>query len=267
LADFTQRLASLPTFLLVLGFAAIAVGVVILADTFLRSRLHDKSRAEAGRTAGVMLGVLANIYAVLIAFVIVQGWTNLQQAQTYVDSQATALTQIRENAKVVDRTDEVPIDDALNDYAQSVLTHDFPSMEENGTRSPITTARLDDLFRSIRLVKPEGHAQVAFYDQTVDRLDNIVEARQAAVTASDGSLPAPLYVLLALGGLVVIVMACALNSEHRKSHLLIVGSIACVIAFMLAIVVGFDHPFSGGISVNDRPIKSFLLEPTTDPAG
>ena len=116
MADFTQRLASLPTFLLVLAFAAIGVGVVILADTILRSRLHEKSRAEAGRTAAVMLGVLANIYAVLIAFVIVQGWSNLQQAQTYVDAQATALTQIRENTKVLDRTDEVPIDNALDDY-------------------------------------------------------------------------------------------------------------------------------------------------------
>jgi hypothetical protein len=264
-ADFTQRLAGLPTFLLVLGFAAVGIGVVILADTILRSRLHEKSRAEAGRTAAVMLGVLANIYAVLIAFVIVQGWSNLQQAQTYVDAQATALTQIRENTKVLDRTDEVPIDNALDDYARSVLTHDFASMEENGTRSPITTARLDDLFRSIRLVKPEGHAQTAFYDQTVSRLDNIVEARQSAVTASDGSLPGPLYVLLALGGLVVVVMACALNSEHRKSHLIIVGSIACVIAFMLAIVVSFDHPFTGGIAVTDRPIKTFLIEPTFDP--
>jgi hypothetical protein len=259
-ADFSQRLASLPILLLFLGIAAIGIGIVILADTILRSRLHEKSRAEAGRTAAVMLGVLANIYAVLIAFVIVQGWGNLQEAQTYVDAQATSLTQIRENAKVLNSKDEGTINHALDVYARSVLTNDFPSMEDNGTRSPVTTARLDALFTSVRLVKPEGHAQIAFYDQTVDRLDNIVEARQSAVTASDGSLPGPLYLLLALGGLVVIVMACALNSEHRKSHLIIVGSIACVIGFMLAIVVSFDHPFTGSIAVNDRPIKTFLVE-------
>jgi hypothetical protein len=258
--DVSQRLAGLPILLLFLGIAAIGVGIVILADTVMRARLHAKSRAEAGRTAAVMLGVLANIYAVLIAFVIVQGWSNLQQAQGYVDAQATALTQIRENAKVLNSQDEGTINRALDAYARSVLTNDFPSMEENGTRSPVTTARLDALFTSVRLVKPEGHAQIAFYDQTVDRLDNIVEARQSAVTASDGSLPGPLYLLLAVGGIIVIVMACALNSEHRKSHLLIVGSIACVIGFMLAIVVSFDHPFTGSIAVNDRPIRTFIVE-------
>ncbi len=265
MADFTQRLAGLPIILLVLGFAAIGIGIVILADTILRSRLHAKSRAEAGRTAAVMLGVLANIYAVLIAFVIVQGWGNLQEAQSYLDAQATALTQIRENTKVLGTGDEVTINHSLDAYASSVLTHDLPSMEDSGTRSPLTTARLDALFTSVRLVKPEGHAQIAFYDQTVDRLDNIVQARQSAVTASDGSLPTPLYLLLAIGGIVVVVMACALNSEHRKSHLLIVGSIACVIAFMLAIIVSFDHPFTGSIAVNDRPIKTFLVEPSFAP--
>jgi hypothetical protein len=38
-----------------------------------------------------------------------------------------------------------------------------------------------------------------------------------------------------------------------------------VIAFMLAVVVSFDHPFTGGIAVTDRPIKTFLIEPTFDP--
>ena len=114
----------------------------------------------------------------------------------------------------------------------------------------------------MRNVTPKGTAQVAFYNQTVDRLDNLVLSRQAAVTASDGSLPSPLYLLLALGGLVVVVLACVLDSKHRRSHVIIVCSIAVVIAFMLAIVVSFDHPFTGDIAVSDRPIREFLLAPS-----
>ena len=260
MADFTQWLAGLPTILLFLAFALGAIGVTLLADVAIRSRLHEKSRTEAGRTAAIMLGVLANIYAVLIAFVIVQGWSNLQQAQTYVDDQATALTQIRENTKVLEEREARAVDVALQDYALSVLSHDFPSMEEHGRRSAVTTARLDELFESIRLVEPQNQAQIAFYDQTVQKLDDIVSARQAAVTASDGSLPFPLYVLLGLGGVVIVVLACALDSKHRKSHIIIVCSIAVVIGTMLAMVVSFDHPFTGGIRVTGRPIESFLVE-------
>lgn len=262
MSDVTQWLAALPSLVLFLGFAAIGIGLTLVADLVLRRRMKDNTRTEAGRTAAVMLAVLANIYAVLIAFVIVQGWTNLQDAQTVVDSEATALTAIRENTKVLNDHDAAPINTALDDYARAVIEDDFPAMEDHGRRSPIASARLDELFKSIRLVSPEGPAQIAFYNQTVDRLDNIVTARQAAVTASDGSLPTPLYVLLALGGIVVVALACTLDSKHRRSHVIIVCSIAVVIAFMLAIVVTFDHPFTGTVAVTDRPIRTFLAEPT-----
>jgi uncharacterized YccA/Bax inhibitor family protein len=136
-------------------------------------------------------------------------------------------------------------------------------MKDSGHRSPITTAKLQELFAAVRDVTPKGTVQVAFYEHTVDQLDTLVRTRQSAVTASDGSLPSPLYLLLALGGLVVVVLACVLDSKHRRSHVIIVCSIAVVIACMLAIVVSFDHPFTGNIAVSDRPIREFLLAPST----
>jgi hypothetical protein len=262
-STLTEWLARLPAFVLFTGFALIGIGLTLTADFIFRRRLQDRTRTEAGRTAAIMLGVLANIYAVLIAFVIVQGWGNLQQAQTYVDSQATALSEIRENSKVLGAADATPIDAAAKAYARSVIHWDLPAMRDHGRRSPETSIALRHLFASVRNVTPKGAAQTAFYNGTVQRLDTIVVARQAAVTASDGSLPAPLYLLLAFGGVVVVGLACVLDSKHRRSHVTIVCSIAVIIAFMLAIVVSFDHPFTGSIAVTDRPLQQFLISPTT----
>jgi hypothetical protein len=259
--DPSQWLANLPAPILFTGFALMAIALTLGIDLVLRKRMEDRARSQAGRTSAIMLGVLANIYAVLIAFVIVQGWNDLQVAQAYVDGQATALTQIRENSFVLGPREARRIDDALDVYAHSVLRHDFPSMEERGRRSPLTTVALQNLFAAVRESNPSGRSQQAFYDQTVQQLDRLVQARQSSVTASDGSLPLPLYILLGLGGVLVIALACTLESEHRRSHLLIVCTIAVVISFMLALVVSFDHPFSGDIRVTDRPIKEFLTFP------
>ena len=259
MSNLTEWLADLPTVVLFLGFAAVGIALTLLVDLFFRRRMQDQTRTEAGRTAAIMLGVLANIYAVLIAFVIVQGWSNLQEAQTFVDAQGTALTEIRENAKVLGPRDAAAIDLASRAYARSVLRHDFPKIKDEGRRSPVTSAKLEDLYAAVRSVTPRGAAQSAFYDQIVAQLDRIVVARQSAVTASDGSLPPPLYFLLALGGVVVVALACVLDSKHRRSHVMIVCSIAVVIAFMLALVVSFDHPFTGSAAVSDRPVREFLV--------
>lgn len=258
MSDLTTWLAGLPSAVLFIGFAAFGIAFTLGVDVVLRRRMEDNTRTEAGRTAAIMLGVLANIYAVLIAFVIVQGWNNLEQAQTFVDAQATAMTEIRENTKVLGPADARPINRALDAYAHSVLHDDFPTMRDRGRRSPATTARLQALFATVRNVTPKGSAQFAFYTKDADRLNDLVQSRQSAVTASDGSLPSPLYLLLAMGGLVVVVLACVLDNRHRRSHVLIVCSIAVVIGFMLAIIVSFDHPFTGDISVSDRPIREFL---------
>ncbi|MGZ6972588.1 MAG: bestrophin-like domain [Acidimicrobiia bacterium] len=185
-----------------------------------------------------------------------------ERADRVVDAQATALTAIRENSKVLGPRDAAPINAALDRYALAVLHHDFPTMQEDGRSSPVATVTLQKLFAAVRAVTPEGTAQIAFYNQTVQKLDDIVDARQSAEEASDGSLPTPLYVLLALGGVVVVALACVLDSKHRRSHVIIVCSIAVVIAFMLAIVVSFDHPFTGSIAVSDRPIREFVAAPT-----
>jgi hypothetical protein len=260
-SDLTQWLARLPAWVLFTGFALFAIGLTLVIDAVLRRRVEDRARSQAGRTAAIMLGVLANIYAVLIAFVIVGGWDDLQVAQSYVDGQASAMTQIRENSYVLEPREAERIDRALTAYARSVIRHDFPAMEDEGRRSPLTTVELQRLFRTVRDAEPSGRAQEAFYDQTIQQLDRLVQARQSSVTASDGSLPTPLYVLLALGGVVVVALACTLEAEHRRSHIVIVCSIAVVISFLLALVVSFDHPFSGNIAVTDRPIKEFLTFP------
>jgi hypothetical protein len=260
--DPTQWLANLPAFVLFTGFAIAGVLVTLGIDLLVRARMGNRARSQAGRTSAIMLGVMANIYAVLIAFVIVQGWNDLQVAQTYVDAQASSLTQIRENSVVLGPNEAQRIDRALNTYAHSVLRYDFPSMEKHGRRSERTTVALQNLFAAVRESSPSGRSQQAFYDESVQQLDRLVQARQSSVTASDGSLPIPLYVLLFLGGGVVIAMACTLESEHHRSHLLVICTIAVVISFMLALVVDFDHPFSGAIQVTDRPIRTFLTFPT-----
>lgn len=56
------------------------------------------TRALTGPTAAIMLTVLANLYAILIAFVIVQGWSNLGEAQSQVSREATALSELFEHS-------------------------------------------------------------------------------------------------------------------------------------------------------------------------
>jgi hypothetical protein len=223
--------------------------------------MRAETRTDAARTAAIMLGVLANIFAVLMAFVVVEGWNDFQNAQADVDREATALATIEENTRTLHPEDYAEVRAALDRYASSVLEDEWGRMADGGDGSADTTRALQALFDRVKQITPGGETHQAFYAKTVDSLDTLVTARQSRVTASAGSLPVPLYLLLGFGGLVVVALACTLDAEDRRSHLIIVCSIAAVIGFMLALVVSFDHPFTGGVSVSDEALRRFLETP------
>ena len=86
MSSLTNWLADLPAAALYLGIAAAWLLITVVIEAGLRARVQGARREQTTRSATIMLGVLANIYAVLVAFVVVQSWANLQDAQNALNS-------------------------------------------------------------------------------------------------------------------------------------------------------------------------------------
>jgi hypothetical protein len=254
----TTQLNKLPSPVLYLLFATAWVGFTLVVDVAMRRRLHPTTRTLTGPTAAIMLTVLANLYAILIAFVIVQGWSNLGDAQAQVGREATALSEMFEDSHALPAPAATEIQDATRVYARSVLRDDWKSMADDRKPSPSTTRAFHELADTLRQVQLEGKDQPVFYQQAVARLNDVDGARQSRLDAARGTLPTPLYLLLVAGGAAVVVISAALDSRHRKGHLIIVSIVAAIIGCNLALVVSFDHPFSGGVHVTRQPIVEVL---------
>ena len=63
--------------------------------------LTDQFAAESGPSVATVVGVVAGLYAVLVAFVIVNEWEAYVTAQTQVSDESAALTTAYENSSVL----------------------------------------------------------------------------------------------------------------------------------------------------------------------
>jgi hypothetical protein len=257
-SSLTTALNKLSAPLLYFFFAVAWVTLTIAVDVAMRRRIHPTTRTLAGPTAAIMLTVLANLYAILIAFVIVQGWNNLGDAQAQVGKEATALSEMFEDSHALAPAAARRIQDATRAYARSVLDDDWTSMADDRRPSPVTTRAFHRLGETLQAVELEGSEQPVFYQEAVARLNDVDGARESRLDAARGTLPTPLYLLLIAGGTAVVVLAAVLDSRHRRTHLLIVSIVAAIIGCNLALVVSFDHPFSGGVHVTKQPIVEVL---------
>lgn len=251
-------LGTLPDGLVFVIFAAVAIGLTFLFDVVMRRCVAPETRQGASATASVTLQVTATIYAILIAFVIVDAYSQIGDSQAQVSAKAASLSVVFENSRAFPETGGGAVRDATLDYARSVVDRGIPKLVDTSDPDPETDRKLEALFRVVQRVEPATLSQRAAYQSMVDGLDEVVATRAKLLDAARPTIPGPLLLLLVVIGLVVMAVATLLDTQHRRSHLFILSALALVIWLTIALVVSLDYPFSGLIRVTDEPIREFI---------
>ena len=105
----THWLASLPAGLIFVLFSGVAIGITVLYDGLGRKFGSPGTRERASQTASVTLQVTATIYAILIAFVIVDAYGQLRDTQAQISTKAASLAIVYENSRDLPRSAGEPI--------------------------------------------------------------------------------------------------------------------------------------------------------------
>jgi hypothetical protein len=239
-------------------FAALGILLVIGIDGLMRRVVPPDVRGRAGSTAAVIVQVLATIYAVLVAFVIVTEYQHLQSTNDQVAAKGAALTAMTENSRVFPEAEGAPLREAIDAYARVVVDDGFPSLARNGAPTPVADRELEGIFRALLDIRTMSPEENAAYAQTLQRLDDVAETRARIVNSSGETVPWPLVVLLTIMGITVLVVSSVLDTRHRRSHLLILSALALLVSLTLALVVSLNYPFNGILDVSDAPIQRFL---------
>ena len=81
-------------------------------------------------------------------------------------------------------------------------------------------------------------------------VQRLADARRTRlVAAEESSIPAVLWVVLVVGGIVAVGFAYLFGLESTWAHRLMVAALAGVIALVLFTIGVLDHPFSGGARI------------------
>jgi hypothetical protein len=244
--------------LLFLTFAVVGVGFNLALDVVMRRFVSPEVRGRAGPTAAVTVQVLATIYAVLVAFVIVSEYDQLRGANDQVATKGAELSAIVENSRAFPEPAGHELRLATTAYARTLVDHSFPALARTARPDERADRNLEQMFRALHAVRPSSGEEAADYDRTLDLLDGVVETRARITNAAGETVPWPLVFLLAIMGAAVIVVSNVLDTRHRRSHLLITSALALVVSLTLALVVSLNYPFDGILPISDAPIRHFL---------
>jgi len=243
---------SMPLLFLVFGAAGLAF--VFGIEFVVHRRLHPDMRERVSTSTAVMVQVLAVFYSILVAFVIVGERNAISDANDNISAEGAALAGLYHDVGGFPQPVRDDIQRAVTAYDVSVLTRDFRAADRNGTPSADTTAKLDNVYRTIEAAEPVvGNSK--FYTQTVSDLGDVTKARRGRIADASDTIPGPLFFLVVVVSVLVLGVATLLNTRERGTHVMLLAGLAIVMSLNLALIVALEHPFGGAIAISDQPLR------------
>ena len=154
------------------------------------------------------------------------------------------------------------VQELVRSYARVVVEKEWPAMEQ-GKSSPKAWETLDELRATILGLKPTTDAEQAGYDQMryeemLVQLHDLGNARRERLLAAEQGLPAILWVVLILGGVITVFFTYLFGLENTLVHLLMVAALALIVSMSLFTVAALDYPFKGDIRIHPSAYENDL---------
>ena len=214
-------------------------------------------RKEHNDVAGFIYAVLGVAYAVMLGLMIIAVWESFAEARDTVDQEATELAEIAWLAHRLPDPEGTHIQELARSYAEVVVVEEWALMRE-GRASPRAWAILDEIRLEIQNLEVRTDAELALYLQALERVHDLNDARRDRLVDAQEGLPALLWVVLLLGGVIVVGFTYLFGLDNTVVHTLMVGALAAVIALAQFTVGALDYPFGWGVRVSPEAFELTL---------
>jgi hypothetical protein len=245
---------SIPSGLLLLCVAmALAVGGLILVQLLVPTEV----RRQQNDVAGFIYAVLGVTYAVLLGLMVVAVWEEWNAASVTADDEASSLAEVFWLADRMPETEGRHIQELARSYARVVVNEEWSLMAREKSSSRAWDL-LDDIRTSLQNFDPSTPEEQVVYEQSLERMRDLADARRDRLLEAEQGLPGILWVVLITGGVIVVGFTYLFGLDSTLIHLLMVASLALVIALVLFTVAALNFPFKGDITIGPDAMEHVL---------
>lgn len=252
--DYLESLPwSLGAFIMVVILVLITMGGIVL----IRKTTNPKTLKAHHDVAAVVFANIGVLYAVLLGFTVVNVQTRFDKIKETAHQEASYLAELYRDSAVFPPENKEQIRNALRKYGESVLTDEWEIMNQK-RYAFIVNQNLHKLWESYYAIEPKSNREIAWYSQSIDKLNSLMDARLTRILGSKESLGGEMWSLLIIGGMVLIGFIGFFGLESMTTHLMMASILASLTAFLLFLIYSLDTPFSGNLTVSTTVYENVL---------
>src|SRR5262245_46836642 len=240
---------------------AVSVVVVMLLTHVIRRRVGYAVLKENNEFAGFMYSMIGLVYGVYLAFTIIAVWEQFSAAEEVTTAEATHLSTLWRDAQALPAEDRTASQRQLLEYADSVVHDEWPAMAGQHGPAARTSAIYEDLWRRYYAVQLDAGSpvQIAFYQETLRRLNDLSLLRRRRLLAAQSELPQLMWILLLAGGVVTVLFTLVFGTRHAWVQYAVIAVVTSLVTFSILLVDAMQYPFSGDVSIRPEPYESVIV--------
>lgn len=241
------------------GFLVWFVGWTVLVALALDAVVSEADQPAMADAAGRLMPAVGVLFALLTAFVITTQWNRSRSAEGIVGLEADACIRLA-LASDSPNIDGERIRYLLREYLRAVLDLEWDTLQRERKGSARAVTALSRLEREVRADATTPDVGSAVSAAVLTATEGLAVSRRDRLNLSGHGLPAPLFLLAFVSGVVLCLNAIAMAVSLEDGVAIIIGGLVVLIALDLALVVAISDPFRGPLRVVPDAIEAVVDE-------
>jgi Protein of unknown function (DUF4239) len=210
-------------------------------------------RHKDTETVGLTYAIVAVVYAVLIALIVVDVFETFSKGDEIATGEANKLSNLMLDSAGLPQDTAAGVRAQLEKYIGIVVKSEWPSQQagklDDAMYEPGWTV-LAELDKQIAVFEPTTMGQNVNKAEMLHAMNDLIKARRSRIIAAGEHLPGVVWEILILGGIVAVGYTYLFGAHSFGIHLTITGLIAATIALVFVLIITLDYPFRGEVSVS-----------------
>jgi hypothetical protein len=239
------------------AFAGMALLTLLIYVVVMRLAEGEHADALTAISPG-MLPPMGILFALIVGFLAVGVWGNVDRAENAVSDEASALR------SVVILSDDLPPDLRVRMRAlvrrqiENAVNNEWPAMEDRrATLSAIPPPLADALHLTVQF-DPPSEGETVTQRELVTSIQDALAARRQRIVLSESGVNAVKWLgLLFLAALTLVAIAMV-HSGDRRTARIAMGLFAVAVAVVITMLAAEDQPFVGQLGLDPDVLEQVL---------
>jgi hypothetical protein len=211
-------------------------------------------RHKDTETVGLTYAIVAVVYAVLIAIIVVDVWETFAKGDEIATAEANKLSNLMLDSTGLPPAIAGEIRADLNKYIDIVVKTEWPAQQQGNLEDKVFEPGwtvVGHLSTELASFEPATLGQNVNKAEMLHAVSDLIKARRTRILAAADHLPDVVWQILLISGGIAVAYTYLFGAHSFGIHLSITGLIAATIALVFVLIIALDYPFRGDVSVGD----------------